>query len=126
MLRPIMALAAALLLGSVGAAEAAKAPSSSCDRACLEKTMTAYLGAMVKHDPSAAPVAKDYRFTENGIDLKLGDGLWKTADGLGTYRQNVLDVRAHQSGAYVVALEGGKPMLLQVRLRVENRKITEI
>ncbi len=122
---PAFALVGALALMSAGGAQAAS-KTSSCNRACLEGTMTRYLDAMVKHDPAAAPLAKTVRFTENGIDLAPGEGFWKTIDGLGTYRQNVLDVRAHQSGAYLVAMEGGKPVLFAVRLRVENRQITEI
>ena len=127
MLRPTMALVAALLLTGASAAQAQARTKgdATCGRTCLEATMTAYLNAMVKHDPAAAPFAKDMRFTENGHDLKPGEGLWQTIDGLGTYRQNVLDVRAHQSGAYLVAKEGGKPVLFSVRLKVENRKITE-
>ena len=35
--------------------------------------------AMVAHDPSKAPIAKDVRFTEQTQVKTIGDGLWKTA-----------------------------------------------
>ena len=51
---------------------------------------------MVAHDPAKAPFAKGVRFTENGQRLELGDGLWNTMTGKGTYRLFVTDVEAQQ------------------------------
>ncbi len=38
---------------------------AQCDRQCLEKMMKDYVAAMVKHDPSGLPFAKNVKFTEN-------------------------------------------------------------
>jgi hypothetical protein len=62
------------------AAPANAAPS--CDRECLRGIMTKYLDAVIAHDPGKLPVAKNVRFTENCVDAKLGEGIWKTASKL--------------------------------------------
>lgn len=38
-------------------------------------------------------VSGNVRFTEDAVAMKLGEGLWKNASGLGAYRQDILDVR---------------------------------
>jgi hypothetical protein len=55
---------------------AAQAAEPSCDRACLEGFVDQYLAALVAQDPSRLPLAKNARYTENGQELKLGDGMW--------------------------------------------------
>jgi hypothetical protein len=118
----ITALVAALTMVTT----AGQAVAQSCDRACLSEVMSAYLAAVVKHDPAAAPLAAHVRFTEDGQDQKLGQGLWGDASGVGSFRQDILDPKTGTAGALVVVQEAGQPVLLAVRLKVEGRKITEI
>jgi hypothetical protein len=49
------------------------AQGEKCDRACLADIMTRYLNAMVAHDPSALPVAPNVKFTEDTVQMKLGE-----------------------------------------------------
>ena len=65
--------------------------SDLCDRTCLEGVVEKYLAALVAHDPSRLPLAVNVRFTENGQELHLGDGLWGTTSGLGKYQLYVAD-----------------------------------
>jgi len=37
-----------------------------CDRACFESYANKYLEALVVHNPSRVPIAKNIKFTENG------------------------------------------------------------
>ena len=46
--------------------------SGKPDRASLVKQMDRYLEAVVKHDPSAAPIAKDVKFVENIQQAVIG------------------------------------------------------
>jgi hypothetical protein len=39
--------------------------------------MTKYPDALIAHNPRGVPVAKNMRFTENTIETKPGEGLWK-------------------------------------------------
>ena len=75
----VLILAAFVALSSkvqVSAAPASPPASNSCDRACLNGIVDQYLAAMVTHDPSHLPLAKTVKFTEDGVPLELGDGLW--------------------------------------------------
>ena len=121
--RIIAAMSATLALSLATQGHAATA---SCDRACLKGVLTAYLDAMVAHKVASAPTAANVRFTEDTQDLKLGEGLWKTVTGLGTYRQDFIDVQRGVAGSHVVVKEGDTQGLLAVRLKVVNRRITEV
>lgn len=102
------------------------AMAQSCDRACLGKLITVYLDAMLKHDPALVPQASSVRFTEDHKELELGDGLWRDIEALGTFRQDILDVRNGIAGTHVVAIEHSVPVLAAIRLRVENGVVAAV
>ena len=102
------------------------AAAQSCDRDCLRGMMTTFLNALVAHDPTMLPLAPNVRFTENTVKKPLGEGFWKTASGLGTFRQDVIDARQGIAGTHAVIEENGKPVLFQVRLKIVSRKLSEI
>jgi hypothetical protein len=108
-----------------GLASAQAQKSGSCDRACLEGIADQYLAAMVAHDASKAPFATRVIFTENTIRLPLTEGLWFTASGLGDFKFYICDLQTGQVAWTGIAREHEKPVLLSVRLKVVNRRITE-
>jgi hypothetical protein len=103
---------------------AAALPAATCDRACLRGIIDSYLDAMAKHDPSRLPVAASVKFTENGKELKLGEGFWKTA-GASTYRLYAIDPQAGDAAAQAVVAENGELDTFFVRLKVKAGKISE-
>jgi len=115
---------AIVLMAAVAPRPAAAQPA--CDRACLTAIVTTYLTAMTAHDPSRVPVADGVRVTEDTKQIALGEGLWKNISALRPYRQDFLDVREGVAATFGVAEEGGMPALIAVRLKVVNRKISEI
>jgi hypothetical protein len=96
-----------------------------CDRACLKSTLDTYLQAVVKHDPSAAPLVHGYRHTENAINVPLGKGVWQSVTALGKVQRRYLDAVNGQAAYYGIVDENGKLAVVTARLRVENRAITE-
>ncbi|HEU4616840.1 MAG TPA: hypothetical protein VFV10_02325 [Gammaproteobacteria bacterium] len=112
-------------LGGASPALLAQSPSA-CDRACLEEDLTLYLNSLVAHDPKKAPLADDVRFTEDAKELPVGEGLWKTASAVGPFRTDFLDVKDGTAAVQAVVSENGAPVLFAARLKVENRRITEI
>jgi len=127
------AVCAALAIGTVaGEVRAAPAPDSvpgsanSCDRACLESLVEQYLGALFAHDPARLSVTPDVRFTENGQQLDLGDGLWRTVTGKGTFHLIVPDTAAGEVAWLGSIREADMPAMLAVRLGVRGRRIAEI
>ena len=111
--------------GAVGK-QASSMPAGSCDRACLNGFVDQYLDAVVAHDPSHLPTTQFVKFTENGQKLPLGDGFWRTATARGGYKLYVDDVPAGQVGFEGTMQEAGQPVILALRLKVENQKISEI
>jgi len=98
----------------------------SCDYTCLTGMVDQYLKALMAHDPSQIPVAERVKFTENTISLKLGDALWGTMSGMGTYKLYFADPHDGQAGIEATIRENGTPAILLLRLKVVNRKITEV
>jgi hypothetical protein len=105
--------------------------TSTCDRTCLEGFVNKYLDAMVAHDPGKAPFAKTARYTENADEIPLSGiskGLWTTATALTDYKFYISDTAAGQVafvGLIKTKDQKDKPSLLSMRLRIENREITE-
>jgi hypothetical protein len=89
--------------------------------------MTRYLEALVKHDPAGLKTTRNVKYTENGVRLTLGDGLWQTASAMPTYRVDVIDEHTQQVGLLGRILEGGNNNWYAVRLKVEpGRRISQI
>jgi hypothetical protein len=98
--------------------------AASCDRACLEDFVHQYLDALAAHDPQRVPFARDARFTENGQKLELGDGLWRTFTGKGTYQMFADDVESGHVAFLGSIREADTPAMLALHLRIRNGKIT--
>lgn len=101
--------------------------TTPCDYDCLTGIMDAYVAALVGHQPSAAPLAPQARFTEDAAEIPVGEGLWQGAtEGPTRFKIVAADPEAGQVGLFAVMKEWGKPIILAARLRVVNRRITEI
>ncbi|MGX7894658.1 hypothetical protein [Tsuneonella sp. HG222] len=105
-------LAAIALAAAAGpaAAQVAGIPlemePNTCDRACLEGKVEAYLQAMSDGVVSDDLFARNVRFTENGIELPLGnEGLWATTVSPQGYRLIVADAVTGQVAALVTVKE---------------------
>lgn len=97
----------------------------ACDRACLRTLLDRYLAAVTAHDPKAAPLVVGFRQTENAINVAPGGGVWKTVTALGKMQRRYFDPVSGQAGYYGLIEEGDSVALATVRLRVQNRKLTE-
>ncbi len=122
--RAFAAIAAMLLAASA-------AHAADCNRKCLENWVDVYLQAVIKHDPSAAKLASNVRYTANGQLLKVGDGLWRTMQGIGKFRLVVADVPAQQVGVMTTFIEQGPTPkgvggAIAIRLKIKNGQIAEI
>jgi hypothetical protein len=135
--------AAFAALALVSASTAFAQTGQACDRACLLGIADAYFAALAAHDPSKAPMAPNAKFTEQTQVLKVGEGLWKTTtEGPTTFKIPVPDPVTGQIGVIAMikanvtappARAGGPPppppppyaVQLALRLKVENRRVTE-
>src|SRR2546423_13952522 len=98
----------------------------NCNRACLENVLNQYLDAVVAHDPKRLPLSADVKYTENDQLIDIGDGFWKTAEGIGNYKHIFADPEFGQGAFMGTMREAGAPLLMSLRLRLELGRITEI
>jgi hypothetical protein len=133
---PLLALAS---LAIVSSAALAQPPVivPSCDRDCLDGYIDSYLQAMLEQNVSDDLFARSVRFTENGIELPLGDeGLWYGMSGLGSYKFYVPDVETGQVAFIGTVKENlsnhgandgeGNNVAVAIRLKIVDGLITEI
>ena len=97
-----------------------------CDRACLESHIDKVLAAMIARNPNQLMLAKDVRYTENGVELRLGDGMWGTLSDRGKYNLYVSDPESGQAGFYGTVSENGGMNYIALRVKVFDALISEI
>jgi hypothetical protein len=118
-------LACSALATMANAAQPAAA--QSCDRECLRDHVTQVLWGLVRHDMSRVRVADNIRVTEDAVEKPFKNvGLIKSVTALRGFRQDFIDERMGVVGAHVMVEEVGAPVMLVVRLKVVNDKITEM
>ncbi len=125
---------------------------SACTRDGLKEIIGQYFRALEAHNPSSLPLAARVRFTENGVEMPVGEGFWKTA-GKTLLKRDLIDTYKCGTHSNVVIEEkytapktpapaskspfaglsakppadgAIRPILYGVRLKVEDRQITEI
>jgi hypothetical protein len=107
------------------ASSTAATPRSSCDRACMRQVLDQYLNAVFAHSPNAAPLAPNARATENAAPLPNGAGLWRTATGYGAIERRYFDVLGGQAAFFGVINEGTEPAIVSLRVKIDQRMISE-
>jgi hypothetical protein len=107
--------------------ERSAVPPADCNRDCLIGFVREYMRALVKKDPSQARFAKNVRFTENNVEMPLGnEGLWGTVTAVAPTGMEAADALTGQAAWIGTAEEHGLPVYLGMRLRVQDREITEV
>jgi hypothetical protein len=134
----LAALALSLAASAAAQVGGVPLPEPSCQRDCLEDLVDRYLAAMTDNDVDAELFARDVRFTENGIELPLGnEGLWFSTVARGNYSFYVPDIETQQvaflgtvmeqaSSSSTGAARSPEPVAIALRLRIVDDKISEV
>ena len=108
---------------------AASAQAQSCSRSELQALIADYFKAVENHDLSALPTAADLRVTENGQEMKAGQGLFQSG-GKALLQRSLIDTERCGTVTEAVIEEtiGGTPTrsVMAVRLKVNRGKVREI
>jgi hypothetical protein len=91
----------------------------------LQTLANTVLDAWVERKPEAAPRAPSFRYTENGVDVPLGSGLWSSVTSVG-FRWIIADTETQQTLAFAVLMEGEAPCLAAFRMRADGHAIAEL
>lgn len=98
-----------------------------CDYDCLLDYTTNYIDALENRNPDAARLAPDVKFSENNVLMPVGnDGLWGTISGVRDGEMMVADEETGNAAWFGIVEEHGNPAYLAMRIKVEDRLITEI
>jgi hypothetical protein len=118
----LLALLAAMLtpLAAVGAS------GQSCDKACLEAIAGEYRAAYLAHDRALAPFAPVVRFSENNVAMPFPDGTWDTVTEEVGPALTLSDPHLGTIAIFTAIRQRAVEGFLAVRLKVENRAITEV
>lgn len=122
----IRGILAALLLGFGFTASSAEAVTAKCNRTCLRALMDQYLSAVFQHDPSRAGLAEGAKTTVNNVEIKDGEGVWRTVTGYGRVRRVYADPATGGAVFFGHLAEGAAEGVASVRIKVSARKITQV
>ncbi|MCP5143645.1 MAG: hypothetical protein H6978_02360 [Gammaproteobacteria bacterium] len=91
----------------------------------MEGILQQYLDGLASKRPEQVPFAQGIRYTENNVEMPIGEGVWGTIAGLGDYRLTVADIEQGQVGFYGLLHEPKSSSPFALRLKVVNKRITE-
>jgi hypothetical protein len=128
-----LATAGILAAGFVAQPALAQAPGEpsavivkDCDYKCLIGFVRGYMDALAKKDPTRVKIATNARFTENNVEMPVGDGLWRTVTSVQKEGLEAADISTGNA-AWIGALEEhGAPVYYGMRIRVLDKQIVEI
>jgi hypothetical protein len=106
-----------LALGSLLLASSAS--FAACDRASLDATINSYFDSLQAHSVSSLALARDVKFTENGVQLEPGEGFWKSA-GEVVLARDVLDTQTCSTVTQALIMENDREIIFGVRLKVND------
>ncbi|HEY8506773.1 MAG TPA: hypothetical protein VIL32_00365, partial [Steroidobacteraceae bacterium] len=94
---------------------------------CLIGFVRGYMDALKHRDPSRVRFARNVRFTENNVEMPLGnDGLWATVTDVAPSGLEAADTTTGEAAWIGTVEEHGLPVYYGMRLQVRNRAITEV
>ncbi|WDS35032.1 hypothetical protein [Pseudoxanthomonas sp.] len=122
---PLLALAGAVV--PLAAQAAPTTASGACDRQCMSSLVDQLLQSMVARDPDRLPLARAYSASENSHPAALGMmTLWSSVTRAGRPDLLAIDTVAGQAFFELQIEEGGSPSMLWGRVKVVDRKLSEL
>ncbi|MGD0014576.1 MAG: hypothetical protein ABSD56_09145 [Bryobacteraceae bacterium] len=111
------------------AAASVSAQAQSCTRDSLRALIANYFKAVETHDMSALPTAADLRITENGQEMKAGEGFFRSGGHVHLER-SLIDTERCGTVTQAVTdetIDGARTLaVMVVRLKVDQGKVREI
>ena len=101
---------------------------TGCRREVLKEQTAQFLSALEAKKPASLPLSPDVKFTENGKEIAVGEGLWKTAGKI-LLQRTVVDTERCGTHTQAVLEENGKQIIYGVRLgfdKSDKKSISEI
>lgn len=95
-------------------------------RGALEAALRAFLAALAARNASAVDWAPSVIFTENNVQLAVGDGVWNTVTAVrGNYDLIAADPETGQVSWFGIIEESGDAAVMGLRLALVDGKVAE-
>src|SRR3984957_16119240 len=106
----------------------APAAPAEWNRECLYQFVDKYFDAMLSRCWCNLAVGPDAKYTENELAVKLGEGLWKTFSGRGTYRVYLADPASGEAGYYGTITEDNGLLegVIALRMKIKDHRVVEL
>ena len=106
----------------------AAAVPGECNRECLYQFVDKYFDAMLSRCWCNLAIAPEMKYTENELAVKLGEGMWKTFSGRGTYRVYMADPANGEAGYYGDITEDNGLLvgMIALRMKIKDHRVTEL
>ena len=119
----------ALAFAAVMATLSVPAQAQTCTRESLRGFVANYFKAVETHSMSALATAPNLRVTQNGLEIKAGDGFFKTG-GKAQFQRHLIDTQRCGTLTQAVIEEttdgATAPVIVAVRLKVDGGRVSEI
>jgi hypothetical protein len=96
-----------------------------CDKACLLAVGDRFMTALAAQKPADVAWAKDVRFTENGVGIQVGEGIWGSIRSKSDTALRVADTASGTYAWYGLIYDHDAPAYAGVRLKMKGAKVTE-
>jgi hypothetical protein len=96
-----------------------------CDKACLLSVGDRFMTAIAAQKPADVPWAKDVKFTENGVGIQVGEGIWGSIRSKSATALRVADPVAGTYTWYGLIYDHDAPAYAGVRLKMKGAKVGE-
>jgi hypothetical protein len=97
----------------------------SCDNACLTALAERFMTARAGQPPADVPWARNVKFTENGVGIQVGEGIWGSIRNKSDQALIIPDERSRTVAWYGLIYDHDAPAWAGVRLRVVGARVAE-
>jgi hypothetical protein len=108
------------------AAQQSPVAAAPCGEACLLEVADRTVAALAARRPGEIPWAARVRYSENGVSMQVGDGLWASIRGVAPGALRVADPRSGQVAWYGLVFDHDAPAYAGLRIKVEAGRVAEV
>jgi hypothetical protein len=99
---------------------------AACDQACVQRVGEGFMNALASQRPQDIPWAPRVRFTENGVPMMIGDGVWASIRRKGDEAVQVADARTGTYAWYGLVYDHDAPAYAGFRLKLEGDRVADV
>ena len=100
--------------------------TAACDVACMERVGDRVVAALAARRSQDIPWAAQVRYSENGVPMDVGDGLWASIRSVAPGALRMADARTGNVAWYGLVFDHDAPAYAGLRIRLEAGRVAEI